>query len=90
LGDAHGVRGRKAELAARLLLQRRGRERRRWVAPRRPRFDIGDGECGVLQRLLESFGLGPGADVEPLDLLAVGADEARLELLASGRGEGGH
>ena len=39
-----------------------------------------------LQRLLEGLGFGAGADVEPLDLLAVGADEARLEgLVARGR-----
>ena len=33
LRDAHGVGGREAELAARLLLQRRGGERRRRIAP---------------------------------------------------------
>ena len=40
-----------------------------------------------LQRLLEGLGLGAGADVEALDLLAVGADEAGLEGVAARRGE---
>ena len=79
LRDPHGVGRRKAELAARLLLQRRGGERRIGIAPRRPRLDVGDGEGRRLQRLLEGFRIGARADVEPLDLLPVGADEARLE-----------
>ena len=40
---------------------------------------------GGLERLLEGLGLGAGADVEALDLLAVGADQARLEGLAARR-----
>ena len=43
-----------------------------------------------LQRLLERFGLGARADVEPLDLLAVGADEARLEGVVARGGERRH
>ena len=70
---------RKAELAARLLLQGRGGERRIGIAPRRPRLDIGDSEGRRLQRLLEGFRIGARADIEALDLLPVGADEARLE-----------
>jgi hypothetical protein len=73
------VGGREAELAARLLLQGRGGERRRWIAPGGLGLDVGDRERRVLQRLLERFGLGARTDIEPLDLLAVGADEPRLE-----------
>ena len=43
----------------------------------------GDREGGGLERLLERLGLGAGADIEPLDLLAVGADQARLEGVAA-------
>ncbi len=86
LGDAHRMRGSKAELAARLLLQRRGGEGRRRVALGRLGFDRGDGKSRLFQRLLERLGLGAGADVEPCDLLPVGAHEPRLEALpARGR-----
>ena len=44
----------------------------------------------VLQRLLERLGLGARTDVEPLDLLAVGADEPRLEGVVPRRREGRH
>ena len=44
----------------------------------------------VLQRLLEGFGLGARTDIEPLDLLAVGADEPRLEGVVPRRREGRH
>ena len=50
----------------------------------------GDREGRRFERLLERFGLRAGADVEPLDLLAVGADEARLEGLAARRRERRH
>ena len=83
LRDPHGVRGRKAELAARFLLQRRGGERGLRVAPRGLGLDRRDGEVGSLDRLPEIFGFRAGADIEALDLLAVGADEARLEGVAA-------
>ena len=75
LGDLHGARRREAELARRLLLQGRGGERRIRVALDRLRFDRGDREVRLLQRGLECFGLRARADVEPVDLLAVGADQ---------------
>ena len=90
LREPHGMGGRKAELAARLLLQGRGGERRRRVAPRGLGLDVGDGEARALQRPLEGFGLGAGADVEPLDFLPVGADEAGFEFLTARRGKRGH
>ena len=56
----------------------------------RLRLDRGDREGRGLERLLERFRLGARADVEPLDLLAVGADEARLEGLAARRRQRRH
>ena len=49
LGDAHRRLRREAELAARLLLQRRGAERRRRLASVRPLVDRADGERRVLR-----------------------------------------
>src|SRR5207244_12315846 len=57
------------------------------IASRRPGFDGRDLEQGGFDRLPEILGLGARADVEPLDLLAVGADEARLKGLAARRGQ---
>ncbi len=54
------------------------------------RLDIGDGEGGRLQRLLEGFRIGARPDVEALDLLPVGADEARLEGVRPRRRERRH
>ncbi len=87
LRDAHGVGRGKAELAARLLLQRRGGEGRIGVAPGGLGVDQRHREGGGLERLLERLGLRPRADVEALDLLAVGADQPRLEGLAARRRE---
>ncbi len=75
LRDLHGARWREAELARRLLLQGRCGEWRIRVALDRLRFDRGDREERLLKRGLERFGLGARADVEPADLLAVGADQ---------------
>ena len=75
LGDLHGARRRKAELARGLLLQGRGGEGRIGVALDRLRFDRGDREPRSLQVGLEGFGLRARADVQTADLLAVGADE---------------
>ena len=41
----------------------------------------------VFEVAREGFGFGAGADVEPLDLLAVGADQARLEDFVARRRE---
>ena len=45
----------------------------------------GDREGGGFKRLLERFGFGARADIEALEFLAVGADEARLEGLVARR-----
>ena len=73
------MRGREAELAGGLLLHGRGGERRRRVAARGLGLDSGDFEGRGLQIAGEGFRFRAGADIEPGDLLAVGADQARLE-----------
>ncbi|MBA7681328.1 hypothetical protein ES703_89666 [subsurface metagenome] len=88
LRDAHGVRRREAELAARFLLQGRGGEGRLRIAARGPGFDGCDFKESRLDRLLQFLGFGAGADIEALDLLAVGADQARLEGIAARRRQG--
>ncbi len=75
LRDLHGARRRKAELARSLLLKGRCGERRIGVAFDRLRFDRGDREERLLQRGLESFGFRARADIKPVDLLTVGADQ---------------
>ena len=79
------MRRREAELAARLLLHGRGHERRIGVAARRLGLDRGDGEGCGFERGLEVLGLLARADVEALDLAAVGADQAGLEGFVSRR-----
>ena len=49
------------------------------------RLDRGDGESGGFKRLLECFGLGARADIETLEFLSVGADEAGFERLVAWR-----
>ncbi|MGY3291194.1 hypothetical protein ACVWWP_004261 [Bradyrhizobium sp. LM3.6] len=88
LRDAHRVRRRKAVFAAGFLLQRRGGEGRLRIAPGRLGIDGGNGKGRCFQRLLEVFRFRAGADVETLDLLAVGADETRLEGIAARRQQG--
>ena len=70
---------RKSQLAAGLLLQRRGGERRLRIAARRLGFHGRNRELGRLDRAFQRLGLGAAADVEPLNLLAVGADQPGLE-----------
>ncbi len=84
LREAHGVRRREAELAARLLLHGRRSERRRRIAPRRLGLDGGNFEGGRSRSHVKVFGLRAGADIEPLELLPVGADEARFESFPRG------
>ena len=49
-------------------------------------FDAGDLEVCCFEVAGECFGLGAGADVEALDLLPVGTDQARLkDFVARGR-----
>ena len=90
LRDPHGMRRREAELAAGFLLQRRGGEGGLRIAARRLGFHGRHGEIRGLDRPLEIFRFGAGADVEALDLLAVGADQPRLEGLAARGGQGRH
>ena len=71
LGDAHRVAGREAELARRFLLQRRGGERRRRVAPERLGLDRRDGEAPGLDHRLGGVGVALVADRQAVDLLAV-------------------
>ncbi len=85
LRHPHGVGRREAELAAGLLLQRRGGERRLRMPLHRLGVDGSDGEGRGFERLLERLRLRARADVEPLQLLAVGADEPRLECLLARR-----
>ncbi len=79
LRHAHGVRGREAELAARLLLHGRGGERGRRVALAGLRLNRSDAELSGFKIALEGLRLVARPDVEALDLPAVGADKARLE-----------
>ena len=85
LRHPHRVRRREAQLAAGFLLQRRGGEGRLRMPLDRLCFHAGDGESRGFERLLEGLRLGAGADIEPLQLLAVGADQARLERLVARR-----
>ena len=79
LREAHGDRRGEAELAACLLLHRRGGEGRRRIATGRLCLDAGNLEVCVFEVAGKGFRLGARADVEALDLLPVGADQARLE-----------
>ena len=76
LGHAHGLPGRKTELARGLLLQRRGRERRRRVAAHLLGLDVADRESGCA---LDHAGgvacLGLGAKGEFLDLVPAQPDQ---------------
>src|SRR6185503_1990790 len=87
LRQPHGDRRRETELAARFLLHGGGGEGRRRIAPRGLGLDRRDGEAGVLQIAREGLGFRARADVEALDLLAVGADQARFEGFVARRGE---
>ena len=79
LGDLHGARGGQPELARGFLLQRGRGEGRVGVALDGLGLDRGDGEFRLIERRLERPCFVPGADIEPADLLAVGADETRGE-----------
>ena len=79
LCNLHGARRREAKLPRRLLLESGSGERRIRVALDRFRFDRGDREQRLLERSLEGFSLRARADVEPVDLLAVGADQPGCE-----------
>ena len=72
--------GREAQLARRLLLKSRGRERRRRIARQRPRFHRRDSEAPGFDRGLGGVRRAPVADAEAVDLLAAEAGQARREL----------
>ena len=86
----HGVRWGETELAACLLLERRGGEWRLRMALDRLGFNRSNRERGRLQRALEGFRLGARADVETLQLFAIGADQARVERLVARCRQRGH
>ena len=99
LGDAHRPLGAEAELAARLLLQRASRERRRRAAlatgawrPSRRRAAAARSAVGVAARRSRSSPTSSGLAVDPDELgrerLAVGRGEERLDrpVLAGGEG----
>ena len=83
LRESHGDRRGEAELAACFLLHGRGGEGRRRIATGRFRLDRGHLEDSVLKIAGERFRLGAGTNVEALDLLPVGADQARFEDLVA-------
>ena len=79
LRDPHGVRRRKAELAACLLLQGRGGEGRIGIALGRLASTEATVKAAFSSASLEGLRVGARADVEPLDLLPIGTDQAGLE-----------
>src|SRR6202011_4682798 len=82
LRDAHGMGRREAELAACLLLEGRGGKRRRRIALGRSCFNRGDRKCSAFEGPLESLRLCPRPDIQSLNLLPIGTDEAPLKGLA--------
>ncbi len=80
--------GRKAVFAAGFLLQRGGGEGRLRIAPGRLGIDRGHGVAGASSAFLKSSAPRAGADVEALDLLAVGADQTGLESIPARRQQG--
>ena len=86
LGDAHRPLGAEAELAARLLLERAGRERRRGVALRLALGDRLDDRLELAQRGGVPAG---GLVVGDVERLAVDPDDLGDQLAAVGRGEQG-
>ena len=79
---------RKAELAACFLLQSGGGERRIGVTLDGLGLNRRDVESGGFERLLERLCFGARADVEPLQLFAVGANEAGFEGFVARRRQG--
>ncbi len=79
LRHPHRDFGRHAQFARGFLLQGRGGEGRVRVALGGFCLHRNDAENRCFQIAFEGLGLGAGADVEPRNFLAVGADEARGE-----------
>ena len=82
LRDLHGAAGREAEARRGVLLQARGGERRIGIAFGRLLVDGGDREGACLDGGTQRLGIGGGADIELVRLLAVDGVEAGLERLA--------
>ena len=85
LRQSHGYGRGETELAACLLLHGRGGERRRRIATGRLCLDRHNRKYRVLEIAGERFRFGTRSDVEALDLLAVGTNQARFEDLVAWR-----
>ena len=81
LRDPHRVAGRKAQLARGFLLQGRRGEGRRGIAGERLCLDLLDREAPGLHIGLGGHGVAFLADGQPVDLLALPADEPRGKAL---------
>ena len=88
LGDLHGALGVEAQLARGFLLQGRGLEGRRGIAPYRTGLDAGNREALRLDRSDRAAGVGLVGQRHFLDLLAVQLDQPGREG-AAGRGQFG-
>ena len=87
LGDAHGGGGAHTQLARGLLLQGRGDEGRRRVAPHLAAVDRGHREGATLDLALGLLGAFLGVEVELVELAAVEMGEAGLQRLLLGGAE---
>jgi len=87
LGDAHGRLRPHSQLAAGLLLQRAGGERRRRVALHAPPLDMRNGKCAGLDRRLGGVRLLGVVQIELIELAAVQMRQSGGEGRALGRGE---
>ena len=83
LRQSHSDGRGEAELAACFLLHGRGGEGRRRIATGRFRLDRRHLEHSVFKIAGERFRLGARTNIEALDLLSVGADQARFEDLVA-------
>ncbi len=90
LRQPHGVAGRIAELARGLLLQCRGGERRRRVAPQWLGLDLLDREGRAFDRGFRGHRAVLVAQCQPVDFAAVEADQPRGELGPVMRQRGDH
>ena len=87
LGDPHGPRRAEPELARRLLLQRRGGERRLRVAPDLFALDFADRKFEARNPVRRRLGFRFAAEAELGELLAAEMGQSRRQHLALGVGE---
>ena len=87
-GDAHRVAGREAELPRGFLLQGRGGERRRRIAPERLGLDRCNGEMARFDYRLGGVGIALVADRQTVELAAVELHQARAKFLPIGFEQG--